>query len=157
RPTASSSTTFKIAPKAARAHPRTSFSYAKNIISWRRRSRGAPTRSNPSGSERATRRLTSCSRRSISMPAHDSRLLRGRRSARSENVRFIVHAHRRAQWPGSSPGNVLRDGLFPVLAVEGFHVEHADIDAVQTPRVNIHFVGVGARDVVAVDAAGGAE
>jgi len=47
--------------------------------------------------------------------------------------------------------------VLPVPAVELLDVERRDIDAVEAARVDVDLVGVGARHVERMDAAGGAE
>ena len=47
--------------------------------------------------------------------------------------------------------------MFPVLAVEQTGFYRSDIDVVETARIDVDLVGIGARHIERMNAAGGAE
>src|SRR5271170_4576686 len=55
------------------------------------------------------------------------------------------------------PRRTSRDRLFPVPPIEAVRLKRRRIDAVETADVDVDLIGVRARHVEGVDAAGGAE
>ncbi len=56
-----------------------------------------------------------------------------------------------------SPRHAARHRLFPMTAVETTDGQRSDIDPVETAHVDINLIGVGARNVKRMNAAGGAK
>src|SRR5208282_3135339 len=57
----------------------------------------------------------------------------------------------------SSPRHALSDRVLPVLAIKQKRLDRREIDTVEAADVDVDLIGIGARDVEGVDAAGRAE